>query len=129
MSDFQIEKQNFNIEQIEKLSKQIEEKTRENLDLSQKKDVLREVVGETIQQSTIVATPQKQQEESTELKLAEIKNLPEAEKIEGLVRIALRDSIADAVKVAQKLGPYYIDALHDALVDEFLNILIQQKKV
>jgi len=45
------------------------------------------------------------------------------------VKVAIKDSIFSAVRLAQKLGPYYIDALHDALVDEFLNILIQQKKI
>lgn len=129
MSDFQAEKQNFNIEQIEKLSKKLEEKTKENLDLSQKKEVLREVVGETIQQAAIVATSKQQKEEDEKVKISAIKDLPDAEKIEVLVRIALKDSIVEAVKKAQKLGPYYIDALHDALVDEFLNILIQQKKI
>lgn len=128
MADFKIEKPNFNIEQIEKFSKKLEEKTAENLDLNQKKEILREAVGETIQQATIKPI-KPDSEDEIELKMSKIKDLPEADKIEHLVQIALKDSIADAVKIAQKLGPYYLDALHDVLVDEFLNILIQQKKI
>lgn len=130
MPEFQGEKTNFNIEQIERISHQLEKEKLEQIDTPQKKEVLRNIIGETIQKTTPVQ-PSQQTEETDEIKkkIDALKDLPEKEKIESLVKIALQDSIADAVKIAQKLGPFYIDALHDTLVDEFLNILIQQKKI
>ena len=82
----------------------------------------------TSSQSTTVVLEPKEEEEIL-LKTSEIKKLPEEKKVEALVKIALKDSIEKSIKIAQKLGPYYIDELHDTLVDKFLNILIQQKKI
>ena len=128
MAEFKIEEPKFNPQQLEEISQKVQEHIEKAIEVPQKREVLKEVLKEKIQTAnppTVVV----QQQEETPVKFSQIRNLPEEQKVDALVKIAIQDSIADAVKIAQKLGPYYIDALHDTLVDEFLNILIQQKKI
>ncbi len=51
------------------------------------------------------------------------------EKLRQLVVVAFEKSIPDAVSEALKLSPYYIDALHDSLVDKFFNELNRLGKI
>ncbi|NLA08533.1 MAG: hypothetical protein GX873_02490 [Parcubacteria group bacterium] len=129
MAEFKIEEPKFNPQQIEEISQRAQELIGNTVESPQKREVLKEVIREKIQTAYLPKVNPQQQEEEIPAKFSQIKNLPEEKKVDALVKIAIQDSIADAVKNAQKLGPYYIDALHDALVDEFLNILIQQKKI
>ncbi|HOM33325.1 MAG TPA: hypothetical protein PK168_01895 [Candidatus Paceibacterota bacterium] len=129
MAEFKIEEPKFNPQQIEEISQRAQELIGNTVESPQKREVLKEVIREKIQTAYPSKVNPQQQEEEIPAKFSQIKNLPEEKKVDALVKIAIQDSIADAVKNAQKLGPYYIDALHDALVDEFLNILIQQKKI
>jgi len=129
MAEFKTEEPKFNPQQVEEISQKVQERLGNTVETPQKREVLKEVIHEKIQAAhPSKITSQKGEEELPE-KLSQIKNLPEEKKVDALVKIAIKDSIADAVKIAQKLGPFYIDALHDTLVDEFLNILIQQKKI
>jgi len=128
MAEFKIEEPKFNPQQLEEISQKVQEHIEKAIEVPQKREVLKEVLKEKIQTANPPAVVVQQQEE-TPVKFSQIRNLPEEQKVDALVKIAIQDSIADAVKIAQKLGPYYIDALHDTLVDEFLNILIQQKKI
>ncbi|HOD96756.1 MAG TPA: hypothetical protein PKU90_00870 [Candidatus Paceibacterota bacterium] len=130
MAEFKTEQPNFNPQQLEEISQKVQERLGEQKEVLEKREVVREVVEKKINQAmptTQTATPIT--DDGVSLKLSEIKKIPEEERIKAIVRVALQDSIADAVKIAQKLGPYYVDGLHDTLVDEFLNILIQQKKI
>lgn len=134
MVNFQKEQLEFNPQQVEQIYNQTQERLKDKKDIVEKKEVIKEAIDEKIQQSISVgaktsSSQSQNDDKNISLKLSEIKNLPEEKKVDALVRIALKDSINDSVKIAQKLGPYYIDALHDTLVDEFLNILIQQKKI
>ena len=128
MAEFKIEEPKFNPQQLEEISQKVQEHIEKAIEVPQKREVLKEVLKEKIKTANLPAVVVQQQEE-TPVKFSQIRNLPEEQKVDALVKIAIQDSIADAVKIAQKLGPYYIDALHDTLVDEFLNILIQQKKI
>ncbi|MFA4990502.1 MAG: hypothetical protein WC579_01135 [Candidatus Paceibacterota bacterium] len=130
MAEFKTEQPNFNPQQLEEISQKVQERLGEQKEVLEKREVVREVVEKKINQAmptTQTATPIT--DDGVSLKLSEIKKIPEEERIKAIVRVALQDSITDAVKIAQKLGPYYVDGLHDTLVDEFLNILIQQKKI
>ncbi len=130
MAEFKTEQPNFNPQQLEEISQKVQERLGEQKEVLEKRELVREVVEKKINQAmptTQTTTPTT--DDGVSLKLSEIKKIPEEERIKAIVRVALQDSITDAVKIAQKLGPYYVDGLHDTLVDEFLNILIQQKKI
>jgi len=117
MAEFKIEEPKFNPQQIEEISQRAQELIGNTVESPQKREVLKEVIREKIQTAYLSKVNPQQQEEEIPAKFSQIKNLPEEKKVDALVKIAIQDSIADAVKNAQKLGPYYIDALHDALVD------------
>lgn len=51
------------------------------------------------------------------------------EQVRALIEIALTKSIRDAVKVAQANSPYLLDELHDHLVDEYYDKLVQLGKI
>ncbi len=130
-NNFQRKKIDFNQQQLEQIYQQSQEKLETKKDFSEKKEIIKEVVEEKIKQSTssqTAAVLKPEEERGVLLKSSEIKRLPEEKRVEALVKIALKDSIEKSVKIAQKLGPYYVDELHDTLVDKFLAILIQQKK-
>jgi hypothetical protein len=130
MAEFKTEQPNFNPQQLEEISQKVQERLGEQKEVLEKREVVREVVEKKINQAMpTIQTATPITDDGVSLKLSEIKKIPEEERIKAIVRVALQDSIADAVKIAQKLGPYYVDGLHDTLVDEFLNILIQQKKI
>lgn len=130
MAEFNIEQSKINPQQIEQISHEVQERLGEKRELLEKKEAVREVVEKQIKQTIPATQPTTSiSDEEIAFKLSEIKKMPEEERVRALARVALQDSIANAVKIALKLGPYYIDGLHDILVDEFLNILIQQKKI
>lgn len=130
MAEFKTEQPNFNPQQLEEISQKVQERLGEQKEVLEKREVVREVVEKKINQAMpTIQTATPITDDGVSLKLSEIKKIPEEERIKAIVRVALQDSITDAVKIAQKLGPYYVDGLHDTLVDEFLNILIQQKKI
>ena len=51
------------------------------------------------------------------------------EQIRRLIEIALTKSIQEAVKIAQANSPYLLDELHDHLVDDYYDKLVQLKKI
>jgi hypothetical protein len=51
------------------------------------------------------------------------------EQIRALIEIALTRTIQDAVKVAQKSTPYLVDELHDHLVDDYYQKLVDSRKL
>jgi len=129
MPEFKKEETTFNPQQLEQIYQRFKEKPRADIEAVSKREAVKEIIKEDIQKAAIQAPLSETEEEVLKTKISELKKLSEREKTEALVKVAIKDSILSAVRLAQKLGPYYIDALHDALVDEFLNILIQQKKI
>lgn len=51
------------------------------------------------------------------------------EKLQALIKLAFSGSPVEAIDSAQKLGDYYLDELHDRLVDEYYEKLIQFQKL
>lgn len=49
--------------------------------------------------------------------------------VRQLVEKALTGTIEDAVRLAEKESPYYVDALHDRLVDEYYEKLLHARKL
>ncbi len=51
------------------------------------------------------------------------------EQVRALVEIALTRSIAEAIKVAEHATPFLLDELHDHLVDDYYDKLVQLRKL
>lgn len=51
------------------------------------------------------------------------------ERVRALIELALTKTIADAVRLAQTETPYLLDELHDHLVDDYYEKLIQLRKL
>ncbi len=51
------------------------------------------------------------------------------EKLQTLIELSFSESPIAAIGEAQKLGDYYLDELHDRLVDEYYEKLIQFQKL
>lgn len=51
------------------------------------------------------------------------------EALRTLVEVALSKSLKEAIKIAQENSPYLLDELHDHLVDEYYEKLVQLKKI
>ena len=96
------------------------------------KELLRQVVGEKIQQHAPAyqppptGGPQKQQDDDQSSY-----NDPQlVDKVQELVNLAFTKSIDDAVRSVVKTGnPALIDAFHDVLVDKLYDTLIERKKI
>ena len=130
-----------NIEQeIANLEQQLAEK-RANLEqqsaetqaeVPHEKDLLRQVVGEKIQQHAPSYQParpgpvsQKQQDDQSSYNDPQL-----VDKIQELVNLAFNKSIDDAVRsVVQSGNPALVDAFHDVLVDKLYDTLLERKKL
>lgn len=124
-------------QEIAQLEKQLQEK---KADLGQQKEllpdkeILREVIGEKIQQgvsiqtddSTNVILPAPQtQTDDTDSATADLKDT-----IQGLVNIVFQNSLDQGIKEAVKSNnPALIDAFHDVLVDQLYDTLLERKKI
>ena len=93
------------------------------------KELLRQVVGEKIQQHApqyqpAPAKPQQDDDQSSY-------NDPQlVDKVQELVNLAFTKSIDDAVRSVVKTGnPALIDAFHDVLVDKLYDTLLERKKI
>ena len=58
-----------------------------------------------------------------------MKDDEEKNQLEQLLQIALGQSLTKAVHIAQALGPYMLDLLHDTLVDKYYDKLIAARKI
>ena len=129
-----------NIEQeIANLEQQLAEKKagleQQSADTEQEvphaKEILRQVVGEKIQQHLPAGLPAgrqaKPQQDDTTQSYAD----PELkDKIQELVSLAFNKSLEDGIKEATKSNnPALIDAFHDVLVDQLYDTLIERRKL
>jgi hypothetical protein len=121
-------------QEIAQLEKQLQEK-RANLgqqpeqkELSPDKEMLREAIGEKIQQSapTYIPKPTPQtQTNDTDSISQELKD-----KIQELVNHVFQNSLDQGIKEAVKSkNPALIDAFHDVLVDQLYDTLLERKKI
>lgn len=122
-------------QEIAQLEKQIQEKkaslgqkaeTKE--EMPAEKEILREVVGEKIQQQAPAYQVQAKSDDKTSgvsYLLPELK-----EKIQELINIVFNKSLNEGISEAVKSqNPALIDAFHDVLVDELYDALVERKKL
>ena len=66
----------------------------------------------------------------TKISLSVLKRTSQEKQLQILLGVALKNSIPQAVVLAEKLdNPYLLDALHDALVDKFYEELVRRGKI
>ena len=121
-------------QEIAQLEKQLQEK-RANLGQQPEqkeslpdKEILREVVGEKIQQHAPAYIPKpapQTQTDDTGSIPADLKD-----KIQELVNHVFKNSLDQGIKEAVKSkNPALIDAFHDVLVDQLYDALLERKKI
>ncbi len=121
-------------QEIAQLEKQIQEKranfeqNTEQKETPTDREILRQVVGEKLQQHMPTYSPPiktKQDDAGASYLAPEIK-----EQVQELVNIVFQNSLGDAIKQAAKFGnPALIDAFHDVLVDQLYDVLLERKKI
>lgn len=121
-------------QEIAQLEKQLQEK-RANLEQQPEqkesppdKEILREVIGEKIQQSApsyVPKPPQPISNDDTDSIPTELKD-----KIQELVNYVFQGSLDQGIKEAVKSkNPALIDTFHDVLVDQLYDALLERKKI
>src|SRR3989344_226764 len=127
-------------QEIAQLEKQLEEKKAnlgqqpEQKESLPDKEILREVIGEKIQQSISAQTdtsthipapaPQRQTDDTGSI-AQELKD-----QIQGLVNHVFQNSLSQGIREAvQSNNPALIDAFHDVLVDQLYDTLLERKKI
>ena len=118
--------------EILELEKKLAEKKQELTERKEgektEKDIIREIVKEKIQQTAISSPSAIPQQIAKKAK--EIESEPKERQIQLLVNLAFEKGIVQAVEVAKGLNnPYLLDELHDVLVDEYYNKLVEQGKL
>ena len=92
------------------------------------KEILREVIGDKIQQNapTYIPKPAPQtQTDDTSVIPPDLKDI-----IQELINLVFQNSLEQGIKEAVKSNnPALIDAFHDVLVDQLYDTLLQRKKV
>src|SRR3989338_6056937 len=121
-------------QEIAQLEKQLQEKKAnleqqpEQNELPPDKEILREVVGEKIQQNAPAYVPKpapQTQTDDTDSISSELKDM-----IQELVNHVFQNSLEQWIKEAVKSNnPALIDAFHDVLVDQLYDTLLERKKV
>ena len=113
-------------QEIAQLEKQIAEK-RAGVEAPHEKEVLRQIVGEKIQQHapSYQPAPTKKQDDQFSYNDPQL-----ADKVQELVNLAFTKGVDDAVRsVAQSGNPALIDAFHDVLVDQLYDTLVERKQL
>jgi hypothetical protein len=123
----------MNIEQeIAQLEQKLAEKkasleSRPEGETPHEKEILRDVVGEKIQEHapSYQPAPQKPQEEQSSYNDPQMVN-----QVQDLINMAFSKGIDDAIRsVVQSGNPALIDAFHDVLVDQLYDTLLERKKL
>lgn len=131
-------------EEIQELERKLEEKKKELAgrggEPAEEKEVFREVLREHVEEARpqapgevpTAATPSVTHVLADDLKKkaddVKKKELRE-EQVRELIEFALTRTINDAVKVAEQATPWLLDELHDHLVDDYYEKLVQLRKL
>ena len=131
--------ENIQLEEIEKLEKElaikkaaIESMGIENKEAEITKENLEEQQSQITpaQQTTIAITDDKEKTEEIKNDAREIKNLDTARQVKVLITLAFEKGIGHSIKVARNLNDaYLLDELHDKLVGELRNELVEKGKL
>lgn len=128
-------------DEIRELEKKLEEKKRQlserGEETKEEKDIFREVLREHIGslkqpgptpsyplQDSSTAISDDVSKKADELKKASLEN-----QVKNLIEMALTKNISAAVRAAESTTPYILDELHDHLVDEYYDKLVQLRKL
>lgn len=121
-------------QEIAQLEKQLQEKKAnlgqqpEQKESPPDKEILREVIGDKIQQSAPSYVPKpvpQTQTDDTGFIVPELKD-----QIQELVNHVFQNSLEQGIKEAVKSNnPALIDAFHDVLVDQLYDTLLERKKL
>jgi len=113
-----------------------EQMAREGLTTPEDKELIRETIGERIEESLKNYPPAVEIQKSTPSTIPSIPIIQDdddketQQKVDELVAIALKDNIPKAVITALKTGnAFLIDKLHDTLVDKYYQQLKSQKVI
>ena len=103
-------------------------------EIKHEKEVFREVLKEHIETVRPVtgdtASGVKPVISDSALKTAQkIKDDEQESQLEHLLQIALGESLLRAVHIAEALGPYMLDLLHDTLVDKYYDKLVAARRI
>jgi len=91
------------------------------------KEILKEVISETIKQAEEL--PLAEKTEITQ-KAAQLKDQPKERQMQFLVDLALDKGIVVAVNLARSLeSAYLLDEFHDTLVDQLYRRLVEEGKL
>lgn len=121
-------------QEIAQLEKQLQEKKAgleqqsEQKESPPDKEMLREVIGEKIQQNAPAYVPKSSQGAQTD----DLSSIPAElkDKIQELVNHVFQNSLEQGIKEAVKSkNPALLDAFHDVLVDQLYDALVERKKV
>jgi len=99
-------------------------------ELPSEKEMLREVVGEKIQEQAPSYQAKPQPSDTTGHGSPSYLSPELNDKVQDLVNVVFNKSLEEAIKEATETNnPALIDAFHDALVDQLYNDLVERKKV
>ncbi len=129
-------------DEIRELERKLAEKKRAFADKQERepeeKELLREVLREHIEQLPKPPPSQQPQKITSQTKPADDQKekaddragkQARDEHIRALIEIALTKTISDAVNLARAQTPYLLDELHDHLVDDYYEKLVQLRKL
>lgn len=132
--------ENIKLQEIEKLEKELAERRAaiEGAGVENKEaEITKENLGEqqsqiTSTQQTAAAIADDEEEKKEEIKndAKEIKNLDTARQVKVLITLAFEKGLTHSIKVARNLNDaYLLDELHDKLVGELRNELVEKGKL
>lgn len=120
------------IRELERLIQQKKEALKETRELKDSREVLKDVFREkygdkfqTPKESAISETFPSQPESTNE----RLKQEQREQRINNLIQIAFREGIEKAAGEAKKSTPWLLDELHDRLIDEYYQKLVQVKLI
>ena len=88
------------------------------------KEILKEAISDHVQKAKPVSDDQQKTIAAVTQK---IKGQPQENQVKLLTDLALEKGVSHAIEVAKRLdNPYLLDELHDALVDELYNKLVEK---
>lgn len=117
-------------EKLAAKKKEIEERG----EIKHEKEVFREVLKEHIEEirpgPADLTTGGKPAISDSAMQTAQkIKDDEQKSQLEHLLRVALGESLLKAVHIAEALGPYMLDLLHDTLADQYYEKLLAARKI
>lgn len=117
-------------EKLAAKKKEIEEKGETKHEKEVFKEVLKEHIEEIRSGPADLTTGAKPPISPSAMQTAQkIKDDEQKQQLEQLLQIALGESLIKAVHIAEALGPYMLDLLHDTLADQYYEKLIAARRI